>query len=160
MIPGMFGTYVWNTFHIVSFNYPHKPSDTDQENMGKFIYYMCLHLPCMACRYHALTYIATNPPRTQSQLSLIRYFIDFHNAVNRRIGKPVLPYRDAVERIYNTFIQYNKQSTLYRSQQANLSKLKSIQELQSHIRTCTIIQCILAIFISIICITCTILLLI
>lgn len=160
MIPGMFGTYIWNTFHIISFNYPHSPSDKDEENMRNFIYYMCLHLPCMACRYHALKYITTNPPTTQNQLSLIRYFIDFHNAVNLRLGKTVLSYRDAVECIYNTFIQYNRQSTLYRSQQANRSKLKSIHELQSHIRTCTIIQCILAAFISIVCIACTILLIV
>lgn len=57
-------------------------------------------LPCELCRSHMNTYLATHPfvpknwihlPVTVIRENIRRWISDFHNSVNQRLGKPVVP---------------------------------------------------------------------
>jgi hypothetical protein len=61
-------------------------------------------LPCEMCRDNAKCYLQQNPPLQARYLYLVdqdtgeyigmaRYVWEFHNAVNRRLGKPEFPWR-------------------------------------------------------------------
>lgn len=47
-------------------------------------------LPCPECRAHAETLIAESPPNFTDAEAFFAWTVDFHNAVNARLGKPSL----------------------------------------------------------------------
>ena len=56
-------------------------------------------IPCEDCRYHFRSYVFTNPLLDFEDPMI--WSIDFHNAVNRRLGKKVLTYQEAYEKGLN-----------------------------------------------------------
>lgn len=50
-------------------------------------------LPCAKCRHHATKYIHDNPPEQSPNVFIWTW--EFHNAVNGRLGKPIMPYSTA-----------------------------------------------------------------
>ncbi len=63
--------------------------------IGKFI----AGLPCVECREEATKLLVAYPPQLQSRDAYRWWGIEFHNAVNRRLGKPVLSIEQAEEKI-------------------------------------------------------------
>lgn len=51
------------------------------------------NLPCEECRMHASQYLEANPPEDAEDPFIWSW--QFHNTVNRRLGKPELEYRVA-----------------------------------------------------------------
>lgn len=51
------------------------------------------HLPCQDCINHARDYINMNPPENSEDAFIWSW--RFHNAVNRRLGKPDMEYTTA-----------------------------------------------------------------
>ena len=49
-------------------------------------------LACAECRYHALQHAATHPPALADTYTFQAWVWKFHNRVNRRLGKPFVPY--------------------------------------------------------------------
>tara|TARA_R110000851_G_scaffold317746_1_gene481320 strand:- start:345 stop:713 length:369 start_codon:yes stop_codon:yes gene_type:complete len=64
-------------------------------------------IPCEECRYHLRSYIFSNP-LTNFEDPMI-WSIDFHNVVNKRLGKRVLTYQEAYEqvKVYRVDSTYN-----------------------------------------------------
>jgi len=64
-------------------------------------------IPCEDCRYHFRSYVFTNPLLDFEDPMI--WSIDFHNAVNRRLGKKVLTYHEAYEKVkvYRVDSTYN-----------------------------------------------------
>ena len=54
-------------------------------------------IPCEECQYHFKSYMFQNPMGSRDDP--IIWAIDFHNDVNRRLGKPVLTYQQAYKEI-------------------------------------------------------------
>ena len=54
-------------------------------------------IPCPKCTRHYIAYRAEHPIRTSTDI--VMWGIRFHNAVNLRIGKPVIPPKIAIEMI-------------------------------------------------------------
>jgi len=54
--------------------------------------------PCGECREHMKDYIYINPPENYLEFDngLFDYMVTFHNSVNKRIGKPIMQYEDAL----------------------------------------------------------------
>ena len=55
--------------------------------------------PCTSCRNHGIQYISHNPLihpiNDKDKHSLFKWTVDFHNAVNERIEKPIFSYDEA-----------------------------------------------------------------
>jgi hypothetical protein len=70
--------------------------ETAKTKFLEFAFRIATNLPCPECSQHATQYIRNINPaliKTKEQLNL--FFIDFHNTVNRRKGKPVFTKEEA-----------------------------------------------------------------
>jgi len=70
----------------------------------EFINDICDNFKCLKCRGHCQAYIKTNPPsefmnikdeKTGEDIGMFKWSTVFHNAVNVRLGKPVMDYATA-----------------------------------------------------------------
>ena len=86
------GGITWVFLHTLSYKvHPEHYRQTKNE-LWDHIKQMCSNLPCPDCSSHAMQYLKKiKLPETKEQL--IRVLVDFHNAVNRRIGKPPFPFQ-------------------------------------------------------------------
>jgi hypothetical protein len=102
--PSVFGPPLWFTLHNGTNKYPEHASKITIERMKGFILGIPYILPCENCMEHARAYITSKYSELDDICSgkqkLFRFFVDMHNYVNKRYGKPVLSYDDA-EIIYN-----------------------------------------------------------
>ena len=67
--------------------------------MKNFIHGICVMLPCENCANHATAYIESKHHElddiVSSRSNLFKFFWEFHNTVNRRLGKSDVSLADA-----------------------------------------------------------------
>lgn len=51
--------------------------------------------PCLECRGHFAAMVKREPPRGNTAAALKRWLCERHNEVNRRLGKPEVPFSEA-----------------------------------------------------------------
>ena len=106
---------MWFTFHIGAINYPIKASAIVSEGMKGFLKGIPYMLPCEGCRKHAIEYIYCDKIQTclddivSGRDELFKFFVTFHNEVNKRYGKKQISYDDAYK-MYSPGISVNKLS--------------------------------------------------
>lgn len=109
--PNVWGPAMWFSLHNGAIHYPNKASPQVKEGMKGFIRGIPYMLPCKSCSIHATNYIKSNMSRMDVIVSgreqLFNFFVDFHNDVNRRNGKPVLSLSDA-KKLYTNGINIQK----------------------------------------------------
>lgn len=66
-----------------------------------WIYNLAKRFPCDRCRPHFISYVEKNPP--ENSLDPIIWVVQFHNAVNKRLGKPVLSMKQALQKYNENF---------------------------------------------------------
>lgn len=97
--PSVWGPSFWFTLHNGAVKYPINASKHHRERMKGFILGIPSILPCKQCIPHAIAYLESSKPRLDDIVSgrdkLFKFFVDFHNSVNRRYGKPEFSYEDA-----------------------------------------------------------------
>lgn len=97
--PRVWGPAFWFTLHNSSARYPVNASPVCRKAMKDFILGMPIMIPCEECADHATAHIEANHSRldevTSGRQQLFNFFVDFHNLVNRRYGKPVMGYEEA-----------------------------------------------------------------
>ena len=88
------GQRLWAFLHACSFNYPDAKECSPQHKAAVTALLTSLKtlIPCDDCRSHYASYVAAHPPRVDGSGELSRWMVDFHNAVNRRLGKPHVSY--------------------------------------------------------------------
>ena len=114
--PRLWGPHLWVFMHILSMNFPLVPTRAQSRAYYEFFRSLCSILPCAACRREFCLMVGQGPLRLtparfmqdvrekpgNARKRLVKYIIDLHSKVNRRIGKP--------QRILNTrraqWIQY------------------------------------------------------
>jgi hypothetical protein len=78
-------------FHDVMFfaalSYPWEADVEQQDNTRAFIAGMFANLPCPACKQHATELFHTVPPTLENRNSFVAWCVEYHNLINRRIGK-------------------------------------------------------------------------
>lgn len=98
-LPEVFGPPLWFSLHNAAAYYPENASPITAERMKNIIIGLPVLIPCATCKEHATTYIEerkhTLMEVSKSRKTLVRFFIDFHNYVNERLGKKVLSYEEA-----------------------------------------------------------------
>jgi hypothetical protein len=73
-------------------------ADIDSSLRHSFIKFLkagAIVFPCLECRPHFVKYIQEHP--IESEESMLKWTVDFHNAVNKRLGKPIVSMMDAVQ---------------------------------------------------------------
>lgn len=87
--PTTWGPALWRFLHTLSY----QVDDRLLSRFGEMLTTLLRAIPCDACREHALRYVRNHRllPTSSSRDAVVRYVHDFHNAVNRRLGKSQYP---------------------------------------------------------------------
>lgn len=99
------GRGVWFSIHIMALHVANTSSG--KKEFCKTIRAICDNYKCGNCKSHCQEYIRNHPPEEYmnvksemgEEIGLFKWSWMFHNAVNSRIGKPVIDYNT----IYNLF---------------------------------------------------------
>ena len=106
------GKHGWIFLHYVTFNYPINPTQENIDNYYNFFYSLQYILPCDICKKHysnnLLKHNLIGALKTRN--TLIRWLIDIHNDINYELGKPILSYDKALQKLdkldNNNYIYY------------------------------------------------------
>lgn len=97
--PKVWGPRYWYTLHNSSLGYPESASDVVKERMKGYILGLPVTLRCESCREHATAHIESIKHNLDHICSgrdnLFKFYVDFHNIVNRRHKKSEMSYEDA-----------------------------------------------------------------
>ena len=80
----VWGPRLWKEIHSISLK-------NNPIIFKKFLNSLPNKIPCKECKLHFREYMRTHPVTKDT----VRWGIDFHNSVNRRIGKKILSYKEA-----------------------------------------------------------------
>lgn len=95
------GPGFWIALHSITFDYPTHPSEQDKVNYKNFFHDLKYVLPCASCRAHYKEGLETNfpiEPALKNRETLSKWLVDFHNNVNKRLGKPIVSYESVKEK--------------------------------------------------------------
>ena len=99
--PVIWGPGRWAQLHMMAFSYPIYPTSVQQAQMYRYIQSIPQSLPCRVCRQHASEYLKSHEKdvqwATESQKNLFILFVNFHNDVNKRLGKRTYTFQDAYD---------------------------------------------------------------
>jgi hypothetical protein len=89
MDPEIFGPPLWFILHNMAANYPKTPKKDDRQLMIYFLVGLPSAIPCLTCKNHAMDYLQSKDLSmvVNDKKSLIQFVLDFHNNVNKRLGK-------------------------------------------------------------------------
>lgn len=97
--PQIFGPPLWFSLHNGAAHYPINPSPIARMQMKNIILGLPVLIPCKNCQNHATSHIEKYYDQLDdicsSRDKLFKFFVDFHNHVNKRYNKPVMSYEDA-----------------------------------------------------------------
>jgi len=93
--PNKTGPGLWFMLTIMAL---HANTSEDEEYFIRNLRLLSNLHPCGECREHMKKYISINPPENfiEFENGLFDYMITFHNTVNKRLGKPIMQYEDAL----------------------------------------------------------------
>jgi hypothetical protein len=93
----VWGPARWYRLHCLAIFYPSEPSCRRAQRAAQDVALLLATLPCPECRTHALSYLEGRRPALESSEAFQRWAFDFHNWVNRRLGKRTLNYAEYLE---------------------------------------------------------------
>lgn len=97
--PNVWGPPFWFSLHISAVYYPENPSAIVRERMKCRILAIPYEIPCATCRPHAISFIESHRDNLDKIVSsrdeLGAFYVNFHNKVNERYGKPTWTYEKA-----------------------------------------------------------------
>ena len=98
--PNVWGPYYWYILHNSSAIYPINANPVVRNVMKYRILAIPYELPCRKCQIHASAYIQQFSDIQLDDIvstreKLFNFYVDFHNAVNIRLGKPTWTYEQA-----------------------------------------------------------------
>ena len=109
--PEVFGPALWFSLHNASVKYPEKASPIAREKMKGVIIGLPMLVPCDNCFNHCTSFVESKWDELDTICStrenLFNFFVDFHNKVNQRHGKPLMSYEDAWK-LYTSPIKITK----------------------------------------------------
>ena len=105
----IWGPKAWGFLHAVTFRYPEE-NVSKQKRLSAYQLLVSLErlLPCERCRKHFVAYMkdpstginGASSRHLRNRFSFSTWMVNFHNAVNERLGKPVMMFEE-VEDIYS-----------------------------------------------------------
>lgn len=100
--PLVWGPLFWYTLHNSAIHYPVNASPLVKQRIRNRIQAIPYEVPCKACQIHASAYIESLSDYELDNIvsgrdNLFKFYVDFHNSVNTRLGKPVWNYQQALD---------------------------------------------------------------
>ena len=111
-----FGPSTWRALHAITFTFPENPTEKQKKEYKDFVESLSKVLPCPHCSLHMMDYIKKHPVDVSSQSAFSRWGVDFHNAVNKRLDKPIMPY-DQVKKRYAGWSETESKQLMLKSEQ-------------------------------------------
>ena len=90
------GPSVWLILHVTAASFPCEPTAEDRTRVNTFVRSLARNLPCGSCRHHfqaAISEGGSHPLTSRvlkNRFSFFEWSCAIHNAVNKRLGKPVI----------------------------------------------------------------------
>jgi len=126
----VWGPLGWMTLHSAASLYPDTPTEAEMLLMTKWLDNFKNTITCPSCQGHfaemLTNYRAQFPNMMYSRRNFMLFTLRAHNAVNRRINKPVYPTVQACFDVLRKNVQYNKSNTF---------RITYINHIQRHWRT-------------------------
>ena len=93
--PETWGPGVWFLLHTMAAAFPENPTADDRRKHMAFLVSLPNVLPCAACRNGMASLVSAGPLKLTSavlkdRFSFFRWTVDFHNAVNAKVGHRVV----------------------------------------------------------------------
>ena len=102
MLTSVWGPSMWHYLHIMSFNYPVKPSSQEKMHYKNFMLNLQYVLPCRHCRENLTNNYKAYPIKEchlKSRAAFSRYVYRLHEIINKMLGKKSgLKFCDVKER--------------------------------------------------------------
>jgi len=109
--PEVWGPAMWFSLHNGAARYPNNPSPIWRERMKSFIQGLPVMLPCQDCSDHANAFIESRIKFIDNivgnKQNLFTFFWEFHNSVNKRLGKRIVSFQEAYN-IYHDNVNVSK----------------------------------------------------
>lgn len=97
MTKKQWGNIIWFLFHTLACKLKQSESQHAPELLKIFID-ICHKLPCPYCRSHAVKILGkANKKVVKTKADLIRFLWQFHNIVNKSIGKREMPFDEMMK---------------------------------------------------------------
>jgi len=91
------GNATWYFLHTISYKLKEEHSDKVQE-LFKLFYNVCINLPCQECAGHAKKQLdKAYKYKIKTKNDLVNIIWEFHNIVNKRLGKKYMTKDEFVE---------------------------------------------------------------
>lgn len=105
----IWGPCAWKFLHTITFAYPESPSLEEKRNHKLFFEQLQNILPCKICRQHFRENLKKYPIEygLESRKDLIKWLVDFHNEVNKSLGKRQYSYQEVYD-MYDDNKKINK----------------------------------------------------
>ena len=90
MLTSVWGPSLWHFLHIMSFNYPVKPTMTEKKSYYYFIINLQSILPCKYCRENLTKNFLSHPLKMyhlKNRNTFSKYVYDLHEIVNKMLKK-------------------------------------------------------------------------
>ena len=90
MLTSVWGPSMWHYLHVLSFNYPNKPSKDNKKYYGNFVKNLVHTLPCKYCRENLKNNFKKHPLKQchlKDRTSFSKYIFELHETVNKMLGK-------------------------------------------------------------------------
>ncbi len=93
------GPHYWYMLHNMSLNYQMNPTRVARQKMRAFVEVLPYLLPCRNCSEHAKEFMASADldKALTNRKTLFTFMWNFHNHVNKRLGKPEMSFNDALQ---------------------------------------------------------------
>lgn len=105
MVTWTWGPALWHSLHTISFNYPVEPSEEQKKNYYDYFLSLQHILPCKYCRDNFKKNLEILPLTSEvlkNRHNLSKWLYDFHNVVNKNLGKEItLTYEEVRDRYEN-----------------------------------------------------------
>lgn len=116
MLPDIWGRDMWNSIHRIAYDYPDNPTEEDKEHYRQYYLSLQYVLPCAKCRLNYRKHLAEVPLTDEvlaNRHNLLEWTINIHNRVNQSLGKPILSYKEAMEKIVDLCQPHKSNRMLY-----------------------------------------------
>lgn len=90
MLTSVWGPSLWHFLHVMSFNYPVKPTKNQKKYYKEFIYNLQHILPCKYCRINLSNNFKKFPLKNEifeNRHSFSRYIYNLHEVINKLLNK-------------------------------------------------------------------------
>jgi hypothetical protein len=90
MLTKIWGPSLWHYLHVMSFNYPVRPTKKDKKHYKLFLCQLRHVLPCGKCRKNLTTNLKKLPPTSKvlkNRNTFSKYIYNLHELINKMLNK-------------------------------------------------------------------------